>query len=199
MNPKLIASAVVVVFPLTAIAVVLVVTWTPPAHAVRAPGATAVQAHLATGSVRIRALLPAPTTSLDKLRCDAWQARPSQPCPDAATLAQQMWPSLTQTPKTLYVALSSDSVLSGPSEGINVEYTAADRTLTIHLYASQALYVSRTADVTLGARRAPEILLLVVDTARISAGEVTVWADGWTERLTGDEKTNQGILGTVAV
>ena len=139
MNLKLIAVAAAG-FAVAAVALLFVVTWTPPAHSLRTSGATAVQGHFAPGWVPALGLVLAPTTSLDKVRCDAWPARRlQQPCPDAATLAQQMWPSLTETPKTLYVPLSSDSLASGSYDGINVEYAAASRTLTIHFYGSQAL------------------------------------------------------------
>ena len=115
-------------------------------------------------------------------------------------LAQRLWPDVVQTAAALYVAIPGTSLESGTTAGFNVEYDPSGPTLTIHSYVSQALYVPQpTAGFTPGAERAPSIDLLVVSTESISAGTVEVDQDGWIERLTGDERTGLGVLGTVAI
>lgn len=50
-----------------------------------------------------------------------------------------------------------------------------------------------------GAELAPTLDLLVVSTAGIPAGMVTVWQDGWIERLSGLEANGEMSLGTVEI
>ena len=198
MHLKLIAFVAAAALVPVAIALIVVVTWTPATHPIRTPGAKAVPAHFAPGSVELRDLVPRPTTSLDQVRCEAWKTLSSQPC-DAARLAQQMWPGLSQNPKTLYVALSNGMPASASAEGTNVEYDPASQTLTIHTFWAQPLFVPRTRDDTSGAALRAAIVLLLVETNGIPAGDITVYQDGWLERLTGDVSAGESNLGTVAV
>jgi hypothetical protein len=189
-----------VVVTLGATGLLGITTWIPPAHPIHTRGAMAVEAHIVYGSVPWRGRVPAPSTSLDQVRCQAWPSSPSQPCPDAATLSQRLWPGLVQGPTTLYVAMVSAGLVSGGTAGFNVEQNPSERTLTIHSYASRALFVpSLPPRMTEGTEVAPTLDLLVVSTAGIPAGAVTVWQDGWIERLTGDERDGEMKLGAVAI
>jgi len=188
------AAAIVVV----ALALALVVTSTPQAHPIRTSGAIALAVQFPRGWVPYRGLVPSPTTSLRQMRCGAWSALSAEACPDQITLVNgRFWPDLTQSPNVLYVALSSESPGSGTSGGINVEYDPVQRALTIHDYMARALYTPYHADQTPGAELQPTLVLLVIDTGAISAGEITVLEDAWIERLTGDETTGITELGTV--
>jgi hypothetical protein len=174
MNLKVIGSIAVVVLLVATFAVLSLITFIPPAHAIRTPGATSMASHLASGWVPFRGLAPAPTTSLEQMRCAAASARSSQPCP---AFASQLWPDLTPSPHALYVALGSESVTSGSSPGMDAEYDPASQALTIHTYAARPLYVPPTRDDTTGAEPARTLDLVVIDTAGISAGDITIWED----------------------
>jgi hypothetical protein len=185
------------VFPLVAIASWIVVTWTPPVHAVHTAGATSVKAYFAAGWVPAEGVTPRPTTSLAQLRCELWRGSP--PCPDAAHLAQRMWPNLSQTPKTLYVPMWGGGVPSSNPSGWNVEYDPGGRTLMIHSYESQPLLVLRRADETPGAAMQPFISLLVVATDAMTPGSITVVEDTRSEHLLGDRSTGSYVLGMVTI
>jgi hypothetical protein len=200
MSFKRLGCTAAVVVTLGAIGLLDIAAWIPPAHPIHTPGAMAVEAHIVYGSVPWRGRVPAPYTSLDQVRCQAWPSSPSQPCPDAATLSQRLWPGLVQAPTTLYVAMVSAGLVSGGTAGFNVEQNPSERTLTIHSYASRALFVpSLPQPMTEGTEVAPTLDLLVVSTAGIPAGAVIVWQDGWIERLTGDERDGEMKLGAVAI
>ena len=184
-----------VVFPLAAIASSVVVTWTPPVHSVHTAGATSVKAYFAAGWVPAEGITPKPTTSLAQLRCELWRGSPS--CPDAAHLAQRMWPSLSQTPKTLYVPMQGGGS-SNPS-GWNVDYEPTGRTLMIHSYEARALLVLQRPDETLGAAMQPTIDLLVVGTDAMTPGDTTVVEDTRIEHLLSDQTTGSYVLGTVTI
>ena len=170
--------------------------WTPPAHPVHTPGATPVDAHFAPGWVLARGGQLAPSTSLDEVRCEVWKTMSAKPCPDSTRLAQQFWPNLTQSPRTLYVPLSSD-VYPG---AVNVEYDHGEAAVLIHSYESRPLWVPyQRPDVFPGARAQPTIPLLMVSTTGIEAGAITISQDSWIERVTGDETNRVFLLGTVAI
>jgi len=197
MNLKVIGSIAVVVVLVATFGVLSLITFIPTAHAIRTPGATTTASHLASGWVPFRGLAPAPTMSLEQMRCAAAGVRLPQPCP---AFASQLWPGLAQSPHTLYVALGSESVTSGSSPGMNAEYDPASQALTIHTYAARPLYVPPPPrDDTAGAEPARTLDLVVIDTAAMSPGEITVWEDGWIERLTGDERDGETKLGAVAI
>jgi hypothetical protein len=185
------------VLPLAAIAGWIVVTWTPPVHAVHTAGATSVKGYFAAGWVPAEGVTPKPTTSLAQLRCELWRGSP--PCPDAAHLAQRMWPSLSQTPKTLYVPMRGGGVSSSNPSGSNIEYDPSGRTLMIHNYESQPLLVIQRADQTPGAALRPTISLLVVATDAMTPGSITVVEDIRIEHVLGDQSTGSYVLGTVTI
>jgi hypothetical protein len=196
MNLKVIGSIAVVVLLVATFAVLSLITFIPPAHAIRTPGATSMASHLASGWVPFRGLMPAPTTSLEQMRCAAAGALPSHPCP---AFASHQWSDVAQSPHMLYVALAGESVASGSSPGMNAEYDPASQALTIHTYAARPLYEWPTRADTAGIARARTLELLAIDTEGISAGEITVREDGYIERLTGDERDGEIELGTVAI
>lgn len=200
MSLRRLGCTAAVVATLGATGLLAVTTWIPPAHPIHTPGAMAVEAHIIYGSVPWRGRVPAPSTSLDQVRCQAWPLSPPQPCPDAATLAQRLWPGLSEAPATLYIVMVSTGVPSGGTAGLNVEYYQSESTLTIHTYESRALFVpSLPRHETEGTAVSPTLDLLVVSTAGIPAGAVTVWQDGWIERLGGDEINGEFSLGTVQI
>ena len=186
-----------VVFPFAAIASSVVVTWTPPVHAVHSADATSVRTFFADGWVPAEGITPKPTTSLAQLRCELSRESPS--CPDAAHLAQHMWPSLSQTPKTLYVPMQGGGVSSSNPSGWNVEYEPSGRTVMIHSYEAQALLVLQRPDETPGAAMQPIISLLVVATDAMTPGDTTVVEDTRIEHLLSDQTTGSYVLGTVTI
>ena len=185
------ASAVL----LGAIALIGLVTWSPPVHPIVTPGTQPVKARGAGGYLWWTSV-PAPTMSLSALRCDVWNHRTGRACPDDATLAQSMWPALAQMPHTLYVALSSDSP-AGPVS--NVEYESRTRTLIIHSCGSRPLLLISLAPQREGTRMQPSLDLLAVSTDGIPAGELNAATDWWIERLTGDQQNGITVLGTVEI
>ncbi len=191
MRVFIVASAVL----LGAIALIGLVTWSPPVHPISTPGTRPVKAHEA-GGFGPWTDVPAPTMSLSALRCDIWHSRTRTVCPDDATLAQRMWPALAQTPQTIYVSRSSDS-LAGPLS--NVEYESRTRTLIIHSCGSRPLLLITLAPQREGTRMQPSLDLLAVSTDGIPAGKLNVAADWWIERLTGDEQNGITVLGTVEI
>jgi len=191
MRVFIVASAVV----LGVIVLVGLLTWSPPVHPVSTPGTRPVRAHDAGGYLWWTAV-PAPTMSLSALRCDVWNHRTGRVCPDDATLAESMWPALAQTPQTIYVTRSNDS-LAGPLS--NVEYESRTRTLIIHSCGSRPLLLIRLAPQREGIRMQPSLDLLAVSTDGIPAGELSVAADSWIESLTGDVQDGIAVLGTVEI
>lgn len=200
MKREVVAFGLVILIPVAVIAAVVIATWTPPVHPVHTSGASELKANVAGGYRPLRGLVPKPTTSLEAIRCAAWGPRPSQPCPDATTLDQQMWPNLTQTPNTLYVATSTRSGLPYSSTyGFDVEYVPVSRSVAIHAYVSQPLFVWHYAPQIAGVEMAPSIDLLVIRTESIPTGTITVTHDERIERLNGDEVIDQETLGTVSL
>ena len=200
MTGRRFGCGVAVAVPLVLIALAAVVTYVPPVHAIHAEGARGVTAHPG-GSVRpFSGRVPAPTTSLTDLRCIVWYELRRESCHDSSAAPERLWPNLDQTPNTLYVPSLSDNAWppgDGPS-GFNVEYQPSIRKLTIHQYVTEPLIVWRHPEST-GAGLAPGLDLLVVSTNGISSGVVTVEVDSWIERLTGDEPSGNGTLGTAEV
>jgi hypothetical protein len=133
--------------------------------------------------------------SLDELRCEAWQTKPGAlraPCPDTATLASEIWPSLVQQPRTLYVPLAN-------STDLNVEYVPATRTVVLHSYVGESLLASRFSRGGFGAMRAmPTFTLILVRTEGVRPGDVAVVRDDRYEHLLGDD-SYETTLGTVTI
>lgn len=180
-----------------AIGLVALIAWTPPSHDVRTPGAVPIANVKVAPSdgvgmpVYFSATTPAPSTSLDDERCQAWLSRAKGPCPDAATLAQQLWPSLAQNPKTLYVTVPASC------GGFNVEYMASSHTLVVHCYTALGWYVAPDLGPP-GVEAAPTLILLLVPTGSIAPGDLTVVRDDRVEHLVGDD-SSQVVLGKVAI
>lgn len=176
-----------------------VATWTPPVHAMHAAGAAAVQAYFAPGSVPRHGGPIPPSTSLDQVRCEVWKSTSSQPCPDGADLARRYWPTQRQSPNTLYLTLGTPSVASNDPSGFNVEHDRAHEVLVYNTYQSHALFVRWRADDTPGAGLQPGLELLVVTLSGIPSGTVQIIERDWTQRVTGDQRDGDYVLGTVTI
>lgn len=173
------------------------VSWTPTPHPIRTAGATAItnfQVVDRNASSFYVSVAPPPSMSLAELRCAVWRAR-SATCPDPTTLAQRLWPNLAQSPETLYVVLPVACLTSFGGYRLNVEYIASSRTLTIHCYSAAAWYVPQPPP---GVGPAPSSGLILVGTAEIRPGNVTVVADYRVEHLLGDDST-QVVVGGVTI
>jgi hypothetical protein len=187
-----------------AIAVVLagslfVATWTPSVHEVHTPGATAMT-KVSVDAANAPAFLygtPTPTMSLADLRCQVSNNRSSEPCPDPTTLAQRFWPTVAQSPKTIYVGLPASCLPFGSASGLNVEYVGSSRLLLFHCVSARAWFVP-PAPRMMGVMAAPTIILVSVPADAIPAGSLTLVQDDRVEHLLGDDST-QVVLGRVTI
>jgi hypothetical protein len=143
-----------------------------------------------------------PSQSLNDVRCAMWhEGRPqTSACPDAETLAGLYFPKLTQSPKSLYVAwlycqFNSLGVY-GLSDGFNVEFQPSRRAVVIHCFVARQ-WVWREPQ-TMGAMPQPRVSLLVVPTASIPAGPVSVIEDDRVEHFLNDQST-ESHLGTATI
>ncbi len=188
-------AVAVLVLVLTGVA--FVVTRTPSPHEVQTPGAIGITNWRAIpgGGPVFYGPPPGPSESLAELRCRI--SRHDQPvaCPDPTTLARQMWPNATQSPKTLYLALSWACDVYVPM--FNVEYIDSSRTLIAHCYSASAWYVPPPPR-TMGVEARPILILVLVGTDAISPGPLTVVVDYRVEHLLGDD-SNPVVLGTVEI
>jgi len=131
-----------------------------------------------------------PSESLDAIRCQLWHAdheRPS-PCPDSATLTAEYFPNLKQSPKTLYIPWKRCTPSIGFGwDGFNVEYQPSSRTMVVHCYVAEPFYRRQVAGVLAQAAQS----LLVVSTASLSAGSITIVENDWIQHMlgVGDQST----------
>ena len=181
------------------ILLVIALIWKPDGHDVHTPGAVAV-----SGAHLFNELIPTyvfanvrPSMSLADVRCQAWQVARKSVCPDAATISSALWPELKQSPNTLYVGLSTDCVVYNPVYGVNVEYLAVNRRLTIHCYSTSAWISMPVGSPGIGPS-GPWTRLLLVPTNAIEPGPLTVIRDDRIEHLLGDDST-EVALGTLTV
>ncbi len=130
-----------------------------------------------------------PSQSLNDVRCAIWRARHPQNavCPDAATLAALYFPKLTQSPRTLYIPWLWCVFTSLGANGFNVEYQPSRRTLVIHCYLARP-WLWRQPLMSF-ANPQPWLSLLLVPTASLPAGPVSVIQDDRIEHLIGDQST----------
>lgn len=174
--------------------VVLLVTtpfYTPPAHQISTPGATALDAQQVVSNPYVPAYGPIqPSESLDSLRCQLWRAQNHlAACPDAATLASTYFPRLAQSPMTLYVPLT-------PCSNFNVEYLSRRGTLVIHCITTEP-WIS-TQPRLMGVEAVPRLALVLIPTQSLPAGPVDVVQDRRTERLLLDD-SQEVLLGTATI
>ena len=169
----------------------------PPEHAITTAGATPIDYQVGYGAGfangRVVAGLAASSTSLDDFRCAAWRASGrEQSCPTATELAKTLWPGVRQTPGTIYVGIYSSSCY--PSAGhLNVEYYAGRLVLHCHVAAPWVKFERH-----LGGGPPPSIELVMIPTAGIPHGTLTVVLDDRVERWLNDQVTTS-LLGTVAI
>ena len=185
----------------SAIILVALAFSTPTPHPMHAAGARAVSWRWASGGFGVpwdSAAVPPPSTSLHDLRCQVWQSAFRNQCPDDITLAQRIWSGADESPNRLYVPWSDGSSYTGPGlSSINLEYQNSNRTIVIHECEARPLFFVSHTDSMPGAQLARSVSLLVVDTAGVTPGPITVEEDFWIQRITGDEANGDRTLGTV--
>jgi hypothetical protein len=177
-----IAIAVAVVFILVSPFV-----WPSP-HEVHTPGAEALNTRtVGSDPPAYSAQAIQPSQSLNDVRCAIWRARRPQTadCLDAATLAGLYFPKLTQSPRTLYVPWLWCVSTSRGANGFNVEYQPSRRALVIHCYLATP-WIWRQ-QLTSYPNPQPWLSLLLVPTASLPAGPVSVIEDDRIEHLIGDQ------------
>jgi len=104
---------------------------------------------------------------------------------------------VTQSPKTLYVAwLYCSSDVYGFGNGLNMEFQPGRRAVVIHCYVARP-WVWREPQ-TMDAVPRPRESLLVVPTASIPAGPLSVIVDYRVEHFFSDQST-ESQLGTATI
>jgi len=134
-----------------------------------------------------------PSQSLNDVRCAIWRVgkSPSSVCPDPAALAAMFFPNLTQRPGTLYIVWFG-CAYDMQADGFNVEYQPNRRAVVIHCYVARPWVWSRPQ--TEGAEPRLLAALLLVPTASIPAGPVTVIEDYRVEHFGGDQSTESELV-----
>lgn len=159
---------------------------TPPNHDVLSAGSRAIDYQvIETPYVRIL-----PTTSLADARCQAWRHSRGYNCPNAAALAGAFWPQLQQVPEMLYVGLTC---ATSPAY-FNVEYTG--RSVIFHCHLAQAWLHFEPHSI--GVNAVPDVALVMVPTAQMRSGMLSVYQEDRVERWLNDQVTITQ-LGTVTV
>lgn len=112
----------------------------PPEHDIVPPNAVPVSYRVAQLSTPTDVYgdpsrrLPAPSTSIDDLRCAAWHVLMNRSCPASLTLGQRYWPSVAQQPNTIYVGVVC---ITAPPH-LNVEYGGG--VITLHCHQADSWY-----------------------------------------------------------
>jgi hypothetical protein len=162
-----------------------------PAHDVHTPGATQLAATLINSDIRGSFAAVQPSESISDLRCHVWHAHHSaMQCPD--DIAGTIFPSVTQTPNTLYLIWMGCISWHGYGEiiswqGYNLEYLPPSRRLLIHCYVSEPWITHH--QTLFGVAAVPSASLLVVPTGPMGPGRVQVVEDDRLEHLVGDQST----------
>lgn len=174
----------------------VVLTWTPAAHDIHTGGARPItNVRAADDRTTYADGHLTPTQSLGQLRCQAWRATRTGPCPDATTLEQTFWPAVAQSPDTLYISLPPSCPGLAPG-GFNIEYFDSNRTLVIHCnVAAPWLNLTRQPP---GVVALPPAVLVGVPTEAFGAGTLKVVEEDRVEHLLGDDIT-QTDLGTATI
>ena len=176
---------------MAALVLIVVVAFVKPsAHEVHTPGAATLKVQMADSfppPLYVSQTIQ-PSQALNDVRCAIWRARHSHDsaCPDAATLAGMYFPKLTQSQSTLYVPWYWCSYTMG-ADGFNVEYQPSRRAVVIHCYLARP-WIWRQP-LTSIANAQPSLSLLLVPTASLPAGPVSVIEDARIEHLIGDQST----------
>ena len=165
----------------------------PPAHEAHTPGDIAVNATLVVSSPpAYNYPLLLPTQSLETIRCQLWRSRvrpvtTTATCPDSAALAGMFFPSLTQSPKTLYFPWPRCPGTWTGWEGFNLEYRSSSRTLVLHCYLAEP-WVWRQPMMS-GTFAQQPAAILVIPTESFLIGTVNIVEDDRIEHLVGDWST----------
>jgi hypothetical protein len=150
----------------------------PAPHEVHTPGSAAVNARLVEIPDRLSFVArPQPSESIDAIRCEVWHARhsPTSTCAVGEALAAGYFPTLTQTPKTLYIPWNRCR-----ADGFNLEYQSSRRSLVIHCYTAQPwIYHERLLP---GVAPARTLAVLVVSTESLPAGDIAIVEEDRIER-----------------
>lgn len=165
----------------------------PPAHEVHTPGDMAVNATLVVSSPpAYNYPLLLPTQSLDAIRCQLWRSRvrpvtTTATCPDSAALAGMFYPSLTQSPRTLYIPWPRCRGTWTGWDGFNLEYRSSSRTLVLHCYLAEP-WIWREPMRSDAIARQPAAIV-VIPTESLLTGTVNIVEDDRIEHLVGDSST----------
>ena len=188
------------VFGTALVAVLLIVVagaiWafvSPSPHEVGTPGATKLTTQLLYSDPQANFVQAVrPSQSLNDVRCAMWRVgkSPSSVCPDQATLAAMFFPNLTQRPGTLYIVWPG-CAYDFRADGFSVEYQPGRQAVVIHCYVARPWVSSQRQ--TVGAEPRPLAALLLVPTASIPAGPVTVIEDYRVEHFGGDQSTESQL------
>jgi hypothetical protein len=161
-----------------------------PAHDVHTPGATPLAAPLVRGDSPIyRAINP--SESISDIRCQVWQGvHGATPCP--TDIARTYFPSITQTPNTLYLPWRGCISWSGSGaiinwQGFNLEFVSSGRRLLIHCYVAEPWIAHH--ETLMGVAAVPSVSLLVVPTGSMGPGAIQIIEDDRLEHLVGDQST----------
>lgn len=171
----------------TAVLILIAAFYTPPAHEVHTPGGKALQAQGVVSEASEMIIDPRirPSQSLDTVRCEIWRVHqlPTSTCPNSAALARRYFPRITQSVNKLYLPWRGCPATGRDSEGENVEYLPASRTLAIHCYSAES-FISMWRP-NLRVAQLPPILLLV-PTESLSVGNISIVEEDRVEHLWGD-------------
>jgi hypothetical protein len=162
----------------------------PSPHEVHTPGAVALSVQMADSfppPLHVSQAIQ-PSESLNDVRCAIWRARQSQDsvCPDEATLGAMYFPKLTQRRGTLYIPWFWCAYTMG-GDGFNVEYQPSRRAIVIHCYLARAWVWMQPLTTTTAMEIS--LSLLLVRTALLPSGPVSVIEDSRIEHLIGEQST----------
>jgi hypothetical protein len=161
-----------------------------PAHDVHSPGAIPLAVPLVKSDSPIFRSLN-PSESISDIRCQAWQGdHGAIPCPD--DIARTYFPSIKQTPSTLYLPWTGCISWSGSGaiinwQGFNLEYVQSGRRLIIHCYVAEPWITYH--ETLMGVAAIPCPSLLLVPTGPMGTGAIQIVEDDWLEHLVGDQST----------
>jgi hypothetical protein len=171
-----------------AILVILAIALVAPSpHDVHSPGATPLSVAVFDSDQTIGWGKGGPSQSLGDINCQLFVGQPNR-C-DSNALSNH-FPQLTQHPHVLYVVWPhcrwSENGNYVKSQGFNLDFLPATRTLVIHCYAATPWLLIPTNSGG-GTRPSPLRTLLAIQTTSIRAGDITIWEDDRLEHLLGDQ------------
>ena len=176
---------------LAAMVVILAIVSLPPSlHEMHSPGATPLSVAAFDSDASIGWLSGGPSQSLADIKCVSYVSQPTR-C-DANALSNH-FPELTQHPQVLYLIWPHCIWIENgnyvKSQGFNLDFLPATRTLVIHCYAATPWLLLPPPNSGSGTRPSPLRALLAIPTASIGAGDVKIWENDRLEHLVGDQST----------